>query len=307
MSMYTTELRFICESLAGGEKSSGYSQISEIIKQARPKIFDFEYPIFDESYREILETKIIRHYYVCEIGMETFGLWKLYLESTMNEIMPYYNQLYESAKIDFNPIYNVDYTITHKGTGSSARTDNDNTTTKNITENTSTHDFTDKTVIDEDTTNTDLRTRNLTTAETTENTGSNTRKNLYSDTPQNGLSDVQNGNYLTNATYETNGSTADSTRNVTEGGTDQHEITVTNDATTTKTSKDTITGNTENNGTNTRAFTSNENTTDDYIRSVTGWQGGSYSDEILKYRNTLLNIDVMIINELKTLFFGLWN
>ena len=43
MSKYTTELRYICESLADLSESEGYDQTEEVIELARPKIFDFEY------------------------------------------------------------------------------------------------------------------------------------------------------------------------------------------------------------------------------------------------------------------------
>ena len=55
------------------------------------------FPIFDENYRSVLETKILRHYYTREIGFETVGLWKHYLKTKLNEIMPKYNKLYEAS------------------------------------------------------------------------------------------------------------------------------------------------------------------------------------------------------------------
>lgn len=123
MSHYTTELRYICEVYAGLDESEGYHSVNEIIQKARPKLFDFYYPIFDESYRSVLETKIIRHYYTREIGSETVGRFKLFLEAEMNEIMPFYNQLYRSELLTFNPLYDVDLTTDHKkdgeGTGNS--------------------------------------------------------------------------------------------------------------------------------------------------------------------------------------------
>ena len=114
MSHYTTEVRYICEVYAEYEESMGYDHVDEIISKARPKIFDFDYPIFDENYRSVLETKILRHYYTREIGCETVGRWKLFLQAEMNEIMPYYNQLYESELIKFNPMHDVNLTIDHK-------------------------------------------------------------------------------------------------------------------------------------------------------------------------------------------------
>ncbi len=66
------------------------------------------YPIFDESYREQLNSKIIRHYFNVEIGVETPELFKWNLESDMILFMPYYNQLYESTKLEIDPLNTVD-------------------------------------------------------------------------------------------------------------------------------------------------------------------------------------------------------
>lgn len=111
MSKYTTEVRFICESLTGHEESKGYDDIDTIIADAIPLIFSFDFPIFDENYRDVLCTKILRHYYTREIGLETYGLWKQKLRAKMREIMPYYNKLYESELITFNPLYSEDIRV----------------------------------------------------------------------------------------------------------------------------------------------------------------------------------------------------
>ena len=113
MSTYTTELRYILESYAGLDSSTEYPSIDKVIEKARAKLFDFNYPIFDESYRNHLESLICLHYYRREIGFETVGLFKMYLERTMKEIMPYYNQLYNSQLLKFNPFYDVDLTRDH--------------------------------------------------------------------------------------------------------------------------------------------------------------------------------------------------
>ena len=59
------------------------------------------------------EVKILRHFYTREIGEETFGLWQLRLCDRLNVIMPYYNQLYRSELIKFNPMYDVDLSTEH--------------------------------------------------------------------------------------------------------------------------------------------------------------------------------------------------
>lgn len=113
MSKYTTEVRFICEEAAGLTSSVGYLGVNDVINTALPKVFNFEFPIFDEAYRPILEKKILKHYYTREIGLETVGLWKLFLDTKLNEIMPFYNQLYKSELLEFNPFYDIDLTRDH--------------------------------------------------------------------------------------------------------------------------------------------------------------------------------------------------
>src|SRR5574344_2432049 len=119
MSKYTTELRYILESMNGLDESTEYTSVNDVIENAHSKLFSFNYPIFDESYRNHLESLICLHYYRREIGFETVGLFKLYLERKMREIMPYYNQLYKSELLEFNPFYDVDLTrdskTNHKG------------------------------------------------------------------------------------------------------------------------------------------------------------------------------------------------
>lgn len=75
------------------------SKYTAVIHNLREQGFDFglnDYPIFDESYREKLNKKILDHYDFYEIGQETPYLFKLFLNRTMNEIMPYYNEIYKS-------------------------------------------------------------------------------------------------------------------------------------------------------------------------------------------------------------------
>ena len=57
MSKYTTELRWLIESLTADQSNL---TISQRIAAAAPKIFNFEYPIWAENYKTTLETKILR-------------------------------------------------------------------------------------------------------------------------------------------------------------------------------------------------------------------------------------------------------
>lgn len=260
MSKYTTEVRFICEHLAGLSDSVGYNDVSDVIKKSRTKVFSFKYPIFDVNYKDTLETKILRHFYTREIGLETYGLWKLKLEAKMNEIMPYYNQLYESQLIEFNPLYDTDIHI-------EGHRDNDV-----VEKSTSTNKGKSK------------------------NSGSDTRADndkhnewdLYSDTPQGGVngilgaeddpSIIGNG-YLTNARH-TFGDTAGSTGTTTYGRVTDTEGSGKTDST----SEGDV----------------------DYIEHVYGYRGANPSKSLMEFRKTMLNIDMMVIEELEELFFQLW-
>lgn len=307
MSKYTTELRFICETSAGLTDSEGYTSTRNIIEKSRAKIFDFDYPIFDENYRSVLETKIIKHYYTREIAAETVGLWKLWLDERMNNIMPYYNQLYKSELLEFNPFYDTDIT-----TDSNRKINHEeNTTDNNVrTDNTSRDEHGNETRTD-NLANKNTRTDNLSTENSHEehDTDSGTNDNLtaYSDTPQNGLTGVTELNYLTNAT-KVNGS--DNKKHDNNGSYNTKNTgTQVDDATQTGTVRNDInntvknTGTVSDNGTGTKKY----DNVNDYLEHVKGKRGtDSYSKILQEYRKTFLNIDQMIINSLSDLFMGVW-
>lgn len=191
MSSYTTEVRFICESLYRLEHSTGYNDIEKILKAVHKKIFDFDYPIFDEKYRSVLEIMILRHFYTREIGFETVGLWKLKLADKMITIMPYYNKWYESDLLEFNPLWDTDFT--RKGNI------NDTNKSKNDSESTDKGKQT--------------------------NSNASKLKSKFSDTPQGSISSLENDTYLTSATIdETNGSYTNTNENNSKN-TIKHEAT----------------------------------------------------------------------------------
>lgn len=378
MSKYTTEVRFICENYAGYDESQDYP-INTVIEKSREKVFDFDFPIYDESYRSVLETKILKHYYTREIGFETVALWKHWLDMRLNEIMPYYNQLYYSETLKFNPYYDVDFTTTgnrngkydethgDEGTSKNVRTDNlkettsgdslrtdnlkeettgDSLRTDNLSEattdkNTRTDNLNETTSSTTDTTTSATRTDNLAHHDTT--TNQNTHYDLYSDTPQGALTGVDSENYLTNARKITDNGTETNdgtntgtvgntgTQNVTGSGSTANTGTQVNDGSGSKQNTGTqdvsTTGSRDNTGTqdvktsgekdNTGTQTNEGNTTnngtknytntDDYLEHVAGKRSyATYSAMLKEFRETFLNIDTMIINELSDLFMNVW-
>lgn len=253
MSKYTTEVRFICENSAGLSESEGADNVDSILDKCWNKVFNFDFPIFDENYRQVLCRKILKHYYTREIAHETVGRWKLALNAKLNEIMPYYNQLYKSELLEFNPFYDVDLTRSRESSGTSNRTSN----------NTETNSGTSK---------------NVSSGSGTNNTDT---LNRFSDTPQNSM--------------DTQG-IADSVPLTTVTKVNE-DNTTTNESTDTLTRNDTKTGN----------GTENINNTDKYIETVKGKQGTeNYSSLLKKFRETFLNIDMMIIDDCSDCFFTLW-
>lgn len=105
MSKFTTQLRWIVEQSLKDQKLP--NEESEWPKVYR-KLGLHDYPIFDESYRSTLNDKIIRRYYFREIGQETAGQFAWFMRRTMHEIMPYYNQLYESQLYTIDPVNDID-------------------------------------------------------------------------------------------------------------------------------------------------------------------------------------------------------
>lgn len=247
MSKYSTELRFICESLAGRLESEGYNGINQIIADSRAKIFSFDYPLFSDDYKAALETKIIKHYYTREICAETYGRWKLFLESRMQEIMPYYNELYKTTLKDYDIFEEVNYTRT--GT---RNTDEEGTTSN---QGSLTHEGTD--------------------SRTDQSSADSTAWTKYSDTPQGSVQNIENDSYLTNATKNT----SEDTGSLTSAGENEY------------------TDNRTDSGEHAR------NVVEEYSELIKGkFPGKSYTELLTQFRDSLLNIDAMIINDLNDLF-----
>lgn len=311
MSKYTTEIRYICETLSGLTESAGADSVDDVINKSWDKIFTTKTKFFDENYRSILCKKILKHYYLREIGCETVGIWKLWVNTRLEEIMPYYNQLYNSELLKFDPFHDVDLTREHKRT-TEASTQEDSESKDNTTGN--------KTLSGTRTTNTTGNRTTNTNGESTDkvngsenknttNTSENTKRDLYSDTPQGAITGLENENYLTNARKVTDdsGFTQDDSTTTEQNGSSNYQEDVTSENT-----DNTNTGYNENEDTTgtktgTTTNTGSSNSTEDYLETIIGKQGTeSYSSLLEKYRNTFLNIDMQVIEEFSDLFFNLW-
>lgn len=370
MATYTTQIKSICEHFAK-EKGETSNKPDAIIASARAEIFDFDYPIHNEDYKPVLETKILRHFYTREIGLETFELWRLFLNDRLNMIMPYYVQMYKSAELQFDPFIDTTFEMKHDGTGQTNKdvsnssvqnatgetsgrtvgsqetkdTGSSETTTNEIGSSTSQTDASGSTKSEGSTSGTSSETGKTTSKSETSGTGKETVDEThnghehFSDTPQGNLADVENGEYLTNATYKKDAH--ESEVNKTEGSTNEGEGTSESNGTTSGTSKDegshtdtsktdasgssTGTSKTDNvdvthgdmqqetsgtskNDTSTQSQGAEEvKTVDAYLDRVVGKRNGmTYSEMLLKLRETFINIDASIINDLRDLFMTVY-
>lgn len=260
MSKYTTQLRFPIEQALD---NCGYNHKESNWKYCYEMLGLNDYPLFDEVYRETLNNKIIRAYYFREIGFETLGLFAWQMRRTMFEIMPYYNQLYDSEKLEIEPFLTRNMDYTEKWTRDETRTAKQDNTSE------ATH-------------KTDA---SGTTANSVDGSTTSNDRNVFNDTPMNGLDTgaVENMDYATNVTFD-------------KGSTTSH---------------------TGANGSSTNKEERADKATEGMERSESGdYDGtkthnekgfdGSQSDLLLTYRKTFLNIDLEVVERVGILFMGLW-
>ena len=138
-------------------------KISELSKNARTTIFNFDYPLSSKVTKEEFEVMILNKFMQRRIGFQTFTSWQLQLNVKLNEIMPLYNKLFDS--LEGWDLFNDGEQVTR--------------------------DVTDNRVIDG------------TSTQSASGTTNQTSDRRYSELPQNQIADVQNGTYLTTYNYDT--------------------------------------------------------------------------------------------------------
>lgn len=306
MSIYTTQVRQICESRLGLQSPGDGTNVDAAIEAGRQFIFDFEYPIFDPLYRPVLERKILMHYYTREIGAETVGRWKIFLRSAMMEKMPYFNKLYAAASLTVNPLYNVDVHTDRSTHGSGTKSNTKNKTARQDSERNIDTDSTDRTVKDTSSSQTD----NSSATTTTNSQSSGNGWNLFSDTPQGGVNvmmndgdSVQNNTYLTDARHTTDNTSGSSSGTTTGGGTTETEGNSVENSVGTDNTKETYGGSTTTNEEDAGESTS----TEEYVEHVFGTKGNKTFGQLLaEYQKSLVSIDEMLIAQLEDLFMLVW-
>lgn len=140
MATYTVELRKLCE-LYGREEIENWFKDYKIEDYLMPNQIE-QIEKFGIWSKDRLARKIVDHYYMREIGLETPELFKHYAKVYMQEIMERQFPKIYSNFLEYDPLSNVDFTETYTreiaGTseGTSASNSKNNATGQNINNDT---------------------------------------------------------------------------------------------------------------------------------------------------------------------------
>jgi hypothetical protein len=156
-------------------------ELNDIVKSGF-KLFDFDYPFYDNTKKPEFETRFIEHFRFYEIGVETVARFQHNLKVTFNEKLPYYNKILETSLYEYDIKNNYNLTETFTKTNSKLVKGNANQTgisntdvTQDMTETNNKSNEVNSNIDRLDNSNIDKTANNI-----------NNNKNVESDTP-NGL------------------------------------------------------------------------------------------------------------------------
>lgn len=212
------------------------TKIKDLAKATHEKIFNFDYPLSSNINKEDFECIILNKFIMRRISYETFTAWQIQLNVKLNEIMPMYNKLFDAIQ-NWN-LFEDGEKIT--------RLQEDKRTIENTLNSTTTNEL-----------------------QNTSNT-TNTSDRRYSDTPENQIQNIKDGNYVTDYNFDTN------------------------------TAEDTSTSNAKSNSNSTNNTKDNNNLVEETTRTI--------ADKMNLYKQFLeskQNIYSMIFKDLECLFYQL--
>lgn len=239
MATFTMPLKRVIE-LTGGEVDFS----TGVAVMTGGNIGLAHYPLHDEAHRPTLTGKIIDHYWNREIGVESVDMFQMNMRKRMNEIMPYYNDMYKAAAIDFDPLSTIDM-----------RTVGNNATTTDT----------------DSASNTTTDTDNESTSTTANTAGSRAVNSEFPQTMLNNSGDYATAATDSNSQSDSNVTTSDDAR--AEQATTEHAGTVAEQ---------------------------------DTLSHTTGYQGIP-ATILTAYRDSLVNVDMMVISELEDLFMFVYD
>lgn len=119
-------------------------EINQIVNDLDFNLFDFDYNLYDNELKSAFEKKFIDHFYFYEIGLTPIARFKKALQIKLNDIYPYFKQLYQTElrcnDIDFmlNKDLKEQYTreLTGNSSANQSSTSTSNDTSLNINNDT---------------------------------------------------------------------------------------------------------------------------------------------------------------------------
>lgn len=119
-------------------------ELNQMINSPDFNLFDFDYNLYDNELKESFQKKFIDHFYFHEIGLTSIARFKKALQIKLNDIFPYYKQLYQTElrciDIDFmlNKDLKEEYTrqLTGNSSVNQSSTSSSNDTSLNINNDT---------------------------------------------------------------------------------------------------------------------------------------------------------------------------
>ena len=218
-----------------------------------------------------------------EIGFETEEYFKFQLETWLRINMTYFNKMFESELLEYNPLFNTDFTEDSNRKNDKGKKDvRDTTQTANTTGNTS-----------------GVSSSDVTSSGTSDGTGTqdNFNRKLDSDNPDSRLAITVNdgeGSIAYASSIEENTENNASTSHNESSGESHSDSTDKVDTTTNSTADQND------------VLTSDINEVEDYLNHKVGKAGSvSYPQLVKEYRESLLRIEQTIFSEMRNKLFML--
>lgn len=242
-------------------------ELRTLLERTDFRLFDFDYTFDDSKFKPVLEQAVLDFFYDYEIAFETPDMFKRRFIARWRRVMYYYNKLYNTTLLQYNPLINAKMSEALEQLSNSTTDTTSHSTASGTSD--STTDGTSESTTTGDTTN------HQTTV-----TDSDTKASDY---PQQAIAggDFLSGEQVTSGTSETDGN-----------GTSNSNTDSTSKTTTAASSSD------ESNSTGNTVGKSDMS----YEKTIEGLTGSTYQALIAAERANILRITEMVINEMKPCF-----
>lgn len=265
--------------------------VDQIIENGKDKFFDFVFPWYadDKTGLDDFKNLFLRKNYMKQIGQETTAQFKLYVQARLMEKMPLYKQLYESALIEYDPLVNRKITTTRDETENKDKgKESENTVTTNGNGQTTENNTNERQATGEGR-------QDVTNSQEGMLHSEINNQSVHSENPE---ITMANKDYASSMDRGKKTEDQNSNQNGSENTTNNQSVSenVTEKNQSNSEASSTEQGNSTENEKEERSLQGNE--------VMEGFYGESQADAILKYRETILNLNEMVCNDMDDLFLG---